>query len=234
MPIPLQRAVHALLRRSPIEAGVVYRGDPTARELVPPHKRLENSPPGCGIPIGNLSSQFFANVYLDQLDQFVKHRLRARRYLRYVDDFVLVHENRAQLEAWEVEIERFLAKELRLSLKDDIQLRPLSTGVDFLGYVVFPTHTLARRRVVAHAKEALARWERDHVRPRYIRATPADLRRIRSVWASFQGHLKHANSYRLQAALLRRFDWLPLATVNRHFHHRLEGQPLTIGRPQHA
>ena len=60
---------------------------------VPEHKRLSNQVPELGLPIGNLSSQFFANVHLDALDQFVKHQLRARHYIRYVDDFVLLHES---------------------------------------------------------------------------------------------------------------------------------------------
>src|SRR6185437_10005969 len=104
--------------------------------LVPPHKRLENAPEGCGIAIGNLSSQFFANVYLNELDQFVKHELRASRYMRYVDDFVLVHESRAQLMAWQDAIARFLGERLRLELKAEVRLRPLDSGIDFLGYVL--------------------------------------------------------------------------------------------------
>src|SRR5690606_16103590 len=65
-----------------------YRGDPKRLDLVPAHKRLTQQPAHLGLPIGNLSSQFFANVYLDVLDQFVKHDLRCRHYIRYVDDFV--------------------------------------------------------------------------------------------------------------------------------------------------
>src|SRR5690606_1428471 len=153
------RATHALLRRGPLHAGVVYHGTAAERAMVPAHKRLENAAASCGLPIGNLSSQFFANVYLDRLDQFVKHTLKAKRYLRYVDDFVLVHEDRQQLEQWQSEIEQFLARSLRLKLKDDIRLRPLTDGIDFLGYIVRPTHTLVRRRVVAHAQEAFSAWE---------------------------------------------------------------------------
>ncbi|MCI5196653.1 MAG: reverse transcriptase, partial [Candidatus Electrothrix sp. AW5] len=65
---------------------------------VPPHKRLINAGKDKGLPIGNLTSQFFANVYLNELDQFVKHELKCRHYLRYVDDFILLHDNPAQLE----------------------------------------------------------------------------------------------------------------------------------------
>lgn len=222
------RASHALLRHPPLHAGVRYRGTLQDLALVPAHKRLANAPAGCGLPIGNLSSQFFANVYLDRLDQFVKRTLRATRYLRYVDDFVLVDHDRARLEQQQAAIARFLADELRLSLKADIRLRRLEDGIDFLGYVVRPTHTLVRQRVVAHARQSLAAWEDAHVRGRQIRATPAQLRRVQSTAASYAGHLRHANSHRLHAALRRRFPWLARAIRKRRFHHRLDGRYLTL------
>jgi RNA-directed DNA polymerase len=229
---PVMHATHALLRRAPLHAGVHLRGTPAERALVPPHKQLANAPKGCGLPIGNLSSQFFANVYLDALDQFVKHTLKARRYLRYVDDFVLVHHDREQLDAWRLQIEQFLAEQLRLSLKPDIRLRPLRDGIDFLGYIVRPTHTLVRRRVVAHARESFANWERTHVDAPKIHATPADLRSIQATAASYAGHIKHASSQRLEIALHKRFNWLATATRSRRFHHRLEGRELTFHIPR--
>ncbi|WP_460824268.1 RNA-directed DNA polymerase [Lysobacter olei] len=228
LPEPVRRATHALLRHPAMQPGVQVRATPEELALVPAHKRLANAPKGCGLPIGNLSSQFFANVYLDALDQFVKHELKAKRYLRYVDDFVIVHHDREQLATWQAHIERFLGQHLRLSLKADQKLRPLADGIDFLGYVVRPSHTLARRRVVAHAKAALADWGRSHVAYGAMRATPADLRRIQATAASYAGHLRHANSHRLQAALRRRFPWLDTAARPRRFHHRLEGRQLTI------
>ncbi|GAB3305809.1 reverse transcriptase domain-containing protein [Luteimonas notoginsengisoli] len=202
------RVAHALLRHDPLHAGVQVRATPAELAQVPPHKRLANAAPGCGLPIGNLSSQFFANVYLDALDQFAKHQLRARRYLRYVDDFVLVHHDRGQLDAWRHQIEAFLADRLKLSLKPDIRLRPLTDGIDFLGYVVRPTHTLARRRVVAHATEKLAAFEALHVHNGRLRATRAQRQQLQSVLASYAGHFQHANSHRLQQRLRARFPWI--------------------------
>jgi len=87
-------------------------------EQLPAHKTLFKAAPHCGLPIGNLTSQFFANVYLDALDQFVKHQLKAHYYVRYCDDFVLLSEDRAVLERQEAEIGRFLSKELHLTLND--------------------------------------------------------------------------------------------------------------------
>lgn len=228
LPLAVRRAVHALLRSSPAKSEVIYRCSDEERAAVPAHKRLENAAPGCGIAIGNLSSQFFANVYMDALDQFVKHELKAQRYVRYVDDFVLVHESRAQLEASQVAIERFLRERLRLALKPDRKLQRLGTGIDFLGYVIFPHHTLVRRRVVVHAREKLDAWRRSHVRGRYISATPAEFRELRSICASYGGHFSHANTRRLRGKFRERYPWLRSALRNRQLDHRQEGRVIRI------
>lgn len=198
LPLPLKRAVHALLTWPISRTGVRWACTDAERAAVPAHKRLENALPNCGIAIGNLSSQFFANVYLDQLDQFVKHELRAQRYVRYVDDFVLVHHDWEQLAEWHAAIVDFLRYELKLSLKEGARLEPLTRGIDFLGYVVFPTHTVVRRRVVAHCHAKLAQCGRNR--------TPAE--QVRSIWASYAGHFRHASSHRIVAAIHRRFRWL--------------------------
>ncbi|WP_306410559.1 RNA-directed DNA polymerase [Herbaspirillum sp. RV1423] len=124
-----------------------YRGDPDRMNLVPPHKRLLGQPAHLGLPIGNLSSQFFANVYLDELDQFVKHRLRCRYYIRYVDDFVLLHESSAWLNDAKREIEIHLANALgaRLNPTKTI-LQPIARGIDFVGQVIKPWRRTLRRR----------------------------------------------------------------------------------------
>jgi hypothetical protein len=198
-----QRATHALLNYPIERTGVVMACTDTERSAVPPYKRLENAAPGCGIAIGNLSSQFFANVYLDRLDQFVKQTLKAPRYLRYVDDFVLVHHSRQQLEQWRTQIIEFLQRELHLQLKAEQKLKPLHEGIDFLGYIVRPTHTTVRRRVIAHCRAKLAAFERRGDRSAEAVAT------LRSVWASYLGHFRHARHFRLMTRLLARFPWLP-------------------------
>jgi len=230
LPCQTMRVAHALLRRSPLHAGVDYRGTEAQYALAPDHKRLKNAPPGRGIPSGNYSSQFLAEVLMNELDQFVKHRMKARRYLRFVDDFVLFHESRAQLEAWLVEIEQFLRDRLQLRLKPEIKLRRLSDGLDFLGYVVFPTHRLVRRRVVASARAALAAYEAAHVQLRTLQGTPADFRLIQARIGSYFGHLQHANAWRLRGSLHRRFPWLVDATRPRRWSHRMEGKQLSVRR----
>ena len=222
-------ATHALLRHSVQAQGVRYHCTPAERAAVPMHKRLENSPAGCGLPIGNLSSQFFANVYLDALDQFVKHVLKAKRYVRFVDDFVLVHRDRAVLEGWKVQIEQFLAERLQLKLKADVRLRPLSAGIDFLGYVTYPTHTRVRRRVLRHAQVAMQAWHDDHLREGVATGTPEDFRQLDAVWASYLGHFRHANAHRLRERMLARRPWLTsLTNSRRRFHYSLSGQRVTV------
>jgi hypothetical protein len=224
------RAVHALLRQSPLAAGVLDLTTAAQRALVPPHKRLANAGQGRGLCIGNLSSQFFANVYLNDLDQFVKHELKAQRYVRYVDDFLLIHQDREQLQKWKELVIAFLRDRLGLELKDEGELKPLTEGVDFLGYVIRPTHTTVRRRVVSHAREKLSLWEQQHVTAGSARATPEQYRQVRAVWASYDlGHFPHANSHRLTQDFHRRYPWLhQLAEVPRRFHNRLEGKHVTI------
>ena len=118
---------------------------------VPQHKRLTAQPAHLGLPIGNLSSQFFANVYLDALDQFCKHRLGVKHYVRYVDDFVLLHESPQQLNAWLAEIEAFLPKlGAKLNPTKTI-LQPVERGVDFVGHVIKPWRRTTRKRSVAQA-----------------------------------------------------------------------------------
>lgn len=118
---------------------------------MPQHKRLAAQPAWLGLPIGNLSSQFFANVYLDALDQFCKHTLKARHYIRYVDDFVLLHELPQQLNTWLSGIEVFLSTlGARLNPSKTI-LQPIDRGVDFVGHVIKPWRRTTRPRSVAHA-----------------------------------------------------------------------------------
>ncbi|MFH1182881.1 MAG: reverse transcriptase/maturase family protein [Candidatus Moraniibacteriota bacterium] len=113
---------------------------------------------GAGIPLGNLTSQLFANIYLNKLDQFVKHRLKARYYIRYADDFVVLSENRKWLERQIEPIRKFLREELKLELHPDKAfIRKFHQGIDFLGYVIL-THyrvlrTKTKKRVLKKIKK---------------------------------------------------------------------------------
>jgi len=100
-----------------------------------------------GLPLGNITSQLFANVYLNSLDQYIKHVLKASHYIRYCDDFVILHTNKHYLENLVLKINNFLQEQLALTLHPGkITLQPYRRGVDFLGYVSFPSHTVLRVR----------------------------------------------------------------------------------------
>src|SRR3990167_6200535 len=123
---------------------------------VPQHKRLVAQPAHLGLPIGNLSSQFFANVYLDALDQFAKHRLGAKHYIRYVDDFVFLHESPQQLNQWLAEVEAFLPRlGAKLNPTKTI-LQPVDRGVDFVCHVIKPWRRTTRKRSLAQALKRTA------------------------------------------------------------------------------
>ncbi|WP_019573316.1 reverse transcriptase domain-containing protein [Curvibacter lanceolatus] len=135
---------------------VEVRGRPDLLAKVPPHKSLFNAPSDTGLPIGNLSSQFFANVHLDALDQFCKHQLKARHYVRYVDDFVILHESPQHLNAALKRIDAFLPARLgaRLNPTKTI-LQPIDRGIDFVGHLIKPWRRTTRPRTMRTALERI-------------------------------------------------------------------------------
>ena len=127
------------------------RGDRATLDAVPAHKRLANAGPYHGLPIGNLSSQFFANVLLNELDQHVKHSIRARHYTRYVDDMVLLHESPQWLNTALDGINSFLPS-LGLALNPrKTVLQPIERGIDYVGQVIKPWRRVTRKRTLRHA-----------------------------------------------------------------------------------
>jgi len=150
-----------------------------------------------GLPIGNLTSQFWANLYLNELDQFVKRVLCCRAYVRYVDDFLLFNDDKAQLHRWRADVAQFLER-LRLTLHDKKSIVfPVSVGIDFLGFRVFPTHRRLRRENVRRFIRRFHR-QRDQYRAGQL-PLDAFTRSVQS-WIS---HSQFASSYRLRTQILR-------------------------------
>lgn len=109
--------------------------------------RSFESSPGKGIPLGNLTSQLFANIYLDPLDQYMKRSLHVPVYLRYADDILLAHTDKELLLEWFSEIDRFVREELKLVLHPNkTTIRKWQEGIDWLGYISFPTHRVLRTK----------------------------------------------------------------------------------------
>lgn len=177
-----------------------YKGNPEKRLLIPRHKSLFYAE-GCGLPIGNLTSQFFANVYLNELDQFVTVTLGVERYIRYVDDFVMIDEDKNTLKSLILPINTFLKERLKLKIHPGkIQLQEVRKGIDFLGYFVKQSHTLVRQKVVKRCKKRLQ--EISHL---FASCTVHDEREVARdtlpVVNSYYGHFGHANSFNLRKHL---------------------------------
>lgn len=108
---------------------------------------------GVGLPLGNLTSQLLVNIYMNEFDQFVKRRLKVRHYIRYADDFVILHEDKKYLDDLLPEISGFLETQLKLTLHPNkVSITTLGSGVDYLGWVHFPHYrvlrTVTRRRML--------------------------------------------------------------------------------------
>lgn len=146
-----------------------------------------------GLPMGNLTSQFFANLYLSPLDHFIKEELRIPGYVRYVDDFVLFHDKKSELHEIEQRIRIFLASELRLVLHDrKTNIFPTEKGITFLGQRVFTTHRRLRRENLQRFKKRLAK-RLDAYRTGNIHPETFELQ-----LNSWLGHARQADTWRLR------------------------------------
>lgn len=202
----------------------LVRGDRKILASVPKHKSLFHVSPSKGLPIGNYTSQFFANVYLNEADQFIKHHLKCRHYFRYMDDFLLLHEDKNLLLEWRDEISDFLENRLKLVIHPKKQvLQPVSRGIDFLGYIVKPDYVLSRRRITANFKKKLHYFnklldgntdpwpEKQNFQPALPlifpnrTPTPEFIKKIQATVNSYYGHFKHANCSGLRKNLHKRY-----------------------------
>lgn len=154
--------------------------------------------PGKGMPLGNLTSQFFANIYLGELDYFVKHQLRAKSYLRYVDDFVIVHRSKKQLQEWQEKIDRFLSDELCIQLHaQKTQIVPLEGGVPLVGFRIFRHHKLLKKS----NKRRL--WERINRLKAGLKSGEITKEHIALSMSGWQGYAKMGNTYGLRQKVER-------------------------------
>ncbi|MCR4406308.1 MAG: reverse transcriptase/maturase family protein [Anaerolineae bacterium] len=159
-----------------------------------------------GLPIGNLTSQFWANVYLNELDQFVKRELKCRAYLRYCDDFLLFSESKQELHRWREAIITFL-RSLRLCLHEPQSVVfPVVTGIPFLGFRVYPDHRrLKRRNGVAFARRLRA-WEKAYA------TGNLSLEDMSTRVQGWIAHAKHGDTYGLRSAFFAAYP-IPRRTV---------------------
>lgn len=142
-------------------------------------------PPGVGIPVGNLTSQLFANVYLNKLDQYVKHVLKMKYYVRYMDDFIILSEDPEELRHVLELIEEFLRRELKLELNPKTTILAAKNGINFVGYIHFKDHKRVRKDAMRRLKKLLKAFDTGEVELEDF---------DRSIESRF-GHMKHADSY---------------------------------------
>ena len=213
-----------------LEGILASHADAEVREWEPGGGLFDYSTRRTGLPIGNLTSQFLANVYLNPLDHFVKHELRVRGYVRYMDDFLLFGDDRGELRVCGERIRAKLA-ELRLRMHTDkYRLMPTGGGVDFAGYVVFADGRIRVRSSSVRRFDRRYRrmlWEVNHK----LR-DPADLTMRVRAWGA---HAQHAQSYGLRADVLGRRRGSPRVTGRRQrVVSRLAGRVVQQQRQQPA
>jgi retron-type reverse transcriptase len=157
---------------------------------------------GPGLPIGNLTSQLAANVYLHELDQEVKQGLRERFYMRYMDDWIIVHHDKQHLHQLRRHLEQWLKDNLALELNDKTQVFPVGTrngrALDFLGYRMWTTHRRLRTGSVRRMKSRLKIMQREYAKGKI---GPEEIRNRINSWV---GHAKFADTYRIRSMLLSR------------------------------
>lgn len=157
-----------------------------------------------GLPIGNLTSQLFANVYMNEFDQFMKNSLKVRNYVRYTDDFAIVSESSTYLGGLLGPIAEFLDRKLALNLHPKkITIRKLSRGIDYLGYIIFPNYRLVRTKTKHRMFTKLRRRTAEFHNGRVSRPT------LEQSLQSYIGVLSHANTHRFVSELKNQFwFWL--------------------------
>lgn len=168
---------------------------------VPPEEWLYD----VGMPIGNLTSQMFANIYLNELDQYCKHTLRIHHYIRYMDDVIILAPEKETLHRWKELIEAFLRENLALDLNRKTSIRPMRQGVEFVGMRIWPTHIKLRKSTVSRQKREIRKISEDYAAG--ILGQEGFDRRI----ASVNGVLKHADS----ASLRHRLNEIHRAALQR-------------------
>ena len=153
-------------------------------------------PDGVGIPVGNLTSQLFANIYLNKLDQYIKHTLGAKYYMLYMDDFIILSPDKEQLRRWLADIERFLRDELKLELNPKTTILAAKNGIDFVGYKHRATHRKVRPDSVKRIKKTIKKYESGKITKEQLQKSIA----------SWTGHAGHADSYNLQKKVIALAD----------------------------
>jgi retron-type reverse transcriptase len=154
-----------------------------------------------GMPLGNLTSQFFANIYLNELDMFIKYRLGIKYYLRYVDDFVILHESKEMLEKYKLQMQKFLQNKLALQLHPQkTRIISLSSGIGFLGMRIFFYHRLLQKKNISSFKRKWNTLQKNYL---LNEASYDNLYDFLEGWCAYA---RQADTFRLRQKILSEFE----------------------------
>ena len=163
-------------------------------DLLPTYKSLWYTPDEKGLPICNLTSQFFSNVYLNVLDQYVKHHWKCKYYCRYVDDFIILDKDPQKLNEIHKDLTRFLKERLALDLHQNKKsVNKIERGIDFVGFVAKPYRTILRQKTLKRIFKMIREQKKN---PLWY--TPEELQKFAASINSYLGILRNTNGYRLR------------------------------------
>lgn len=185
--------------------------DLTEKLIINP--KLDNSQ--VGIPIGNYTSQFFANIYLNELDQYVKSTLKIKFYTRYMDDFVLILKTKEECKKIKKNIELFLFENLKIELNAKSRYYPYKMGVNFCGYRIFTTHKLLRLSSKKKIKKNVKKWNKKY------NNGELNLNLTMQSLNSWLGHSSHCNSYKLQQKIINSCNFIYNDSTYSHIENNL-------------
>ncbi len=182
--------------------GCVVKGDKSNWKGLPRNKSLFHSPYGVGLPIGNLTSQVFANFYMDAFDHYVKHDLGIKYYGRYVDDFVIFHHSKKYLAKLQLKLSRFLQKELHLKIHPKkVYLQHYKKGVKFVGAVIKPNRIYIANRTKGNMHDRISNFN-SIARTGKIKSSDIDA--LLCSMNSYLGIMKHYKSYKIRKTMIRK------------------------------
>lgn len=152
-----------------------------------------------GMPIGNLTSQLFANIYLNELDKFVKQTLREKYYIRYMDDVIILNKDKEKLHLVKKEIEYFINNDLELHLNNKTALRPVKTGINFVGFRIWHNHRRMKKKSLVKMKKRIK-----YIQKAYSRGE-IGFKEANATMQSYFGIMQHFESYTLKKNILKDF-----------------------------
>ena len=155
-----------------------------------------------GLAIGNYTSQYFANIYLNELDYYVKYDLKIKYYIRYMDDFVILLDNKEECKFIKNKIEIFLKDELNLELNNRSIYFPNRLGIDFCGYRIFNNYRLIRKRIKRKINTCINKWMK------LVILGCLDIKKMEQSINSYYGYLNHCNSYRYRNIINDKINYI--------------------------